>query len=110
MVHNIEFRLVKNNFLSKLKDDVKVINNTKEVLVNVDKSTNTYKRNKNAYNKYLTENITKTYKKPNKNKVNRINSEAKRIAEKLKLDDRIQQLQETEAFILGKEHKEGFPN
>ena len=66
MVHNIEFRLVKNNFLSKLKDDVKVINNTKEVLVNVDKSTNTYKRNKNAYNKYLTENITKTYKKPTK--------------------------------------------
>ena len=110
MVHNIEFRLVKNNFLSKLKDDVKVINNTKEVLVNADKSTNTYKMNKNAYNKYLTENITKTYKKTNKNKVNRINSEAKRIAEKLKLDDRIQQLQETEAFILGKEHKEGFPN
>ena len=66
MVHNIEFRLVKNNFLSKLKDDVKVINNTKEVLVNVDKSTNTYKRNQNAYNKYLTENITKTYKKPTK--------------------------------------------
>ena len=110
MVHNIEFRLVKNNFLSKLKDDVKVINNTKEVLVNADKSTNTYKMNKNAYNKYLTENITKTYKKTNINKVNRINSEAKRIAEKLKLDDRIQQLQETEAFILGKEHKEGFPN
>ena len=66
MVHNIEFRLVKNNFLSKLKDDVKVINNTKEVLVNADKSTNTYKMNKNAYNKYLTENITKTYKKPTK--------------------------------------------
>ena len=110
MVHNIEFRLVRNNFLSKLKDDVKVLNNTKEVLVNANKSTNTYKMNKNAYNKYLTENITKTYKKTNKNKVNRINSEAKRIAEKLKLDDRIQQLQETEAFISVKDHKEGFPN
>ena len=60
MVHNIEFRPVRNNFLSKLKDDVKVINNTKEVLVNADKSTNTYKMNKNAYNSYLTENITKT--------------------------------------------------
>ena len=59
MVHNIEFRPVRKN----LKDDVKVINNTKEVLVNVDKSTNTYKMNKNEYNKYLTENITKTYKK-----------------------------------------------
>ena len=62
MFHNIEFRLVRNNFLSKLKDDVKVFNNTKEVLVNADKSTNTYKMNKNAYSKYLTENINKTYK------------------------------------------------
>ena len=66
--------------------------------------------NKSPYNKYLTKNITKTYKKPNKSKVNRINSEAKRIAEKLKLHDRIQQFQETEAFILVKDHKEGFPN
>ena len=60
MIHNIGFRLVRNNFLSKLKDDVKVINNTKEVLVNADKSTNTYKMNKIAYSNYLTENITKT--------------------------------------------------
>ena len=52
--------------------------------------------------------LTKTYKKTNKNKVNRINSETKRIAEKLKLDDRIRQLQET--FISVKDHKEGFPN
>ena len=109
MVHNIEFRPVRNNFLSKLKDDVKVINNTKEILVSADKSTNTYKMNKNAYSKYVTENLTKTYKKPKKNKVNRINSEAKRTAEKLKLDDRIGQLKETEAFISVKDHKEGFP-
>ena len=69
MVHNIEFRPVRNNFLSKLKDDMKVINNTKEVLVNADKSTNNYKMNKNAYSKYLTENITKTYKKTIKMKL-----------------------------------------
>ena len=54
MVHNIEFRTVRNNFLSKLKGDVKVINNTKEVLFNADKSTNIYKMNKNTCNKYLT--------------------------------------------------------
>ena len=108
MVHNIEFRPVRNNILSKLKDGVKVINNTKEILVNADKSTNTYKMNKSAYNKYLTENITKTYKKTKREKVNRINSEAKRIAEKLKLNDTIQQLQETEAFILVKDHKGEF--
>ena len=110
IVHNVEFRPGRNSFLSKLKDDVKVINNTKEVLVNGDKSSNTYKMNKNAYNKYLVENIIKPFKKTNKNKVNKINSEAKNIAEKLKLDDRIRQLQGTEAVILVKDHKEAFPN
>ena len=110
MVHNIEFRPMRNNFLSKLKDDVNVINNTKKVLVSADKSTNTYIMNKNASSKYLTENIIKTYKKDNKNKVSRINSEAKKIAEKLKLDDRLPQLQETEAFIFVRDHKEEFPN
>ena len=69
---------------------MKFINNTRELLVNADKSTNIYKINKDVYNKYLTESITKTYKKSNKNKVYRINSEAKKIAEKLKLDDRMQ--------------------
>ena len=43
MVHNIEFRPVRNNFLSKLKEDVKVNNNTKELLVNAEKSTNSMK-------------------------------------------------------------------
>ena len=62
----------------------------------------------NIYNKYLTENKTKTYKKANKNKVNRMNSEAKRIAGKLKLDDIIQQLQETEAFISVNDHSFRF--
>ena len=66
MVHNIEIRPERNNLLSKPKDDVKVINNSNEVLVKADKSTNTYKMNKNAYNKYLTENINKTYEKPTK--------------------------------------------
>ena len=38
-----------------------------------------------------------------------MNSEAKKIAGKLKLDDIIQQLQETEAFISVNDHKERFP-
>ena len=87
MVLKIEFRLVRNNFLSKLKDEGKVINNTKELLINVDKSTNIYKMNKDVDNKYLTENITKVHRKANKNKVNRISFEAKKIAKKLKLQN-----------------------
>ena len=100
---------MRSNFLSKLKDDVKLINNTKELLVNADKSPNICKMNKDMYNKYLPENINKTYQSANKN-VGRINSESKTITEKLKLHDRIQQLQETEVFISVKYHKERFPN
>ena len=65
---------------------------------------------KDTSNKYLTEKLTKTYKKASKNGVNRINSEAKKIAKKLKLDDKIQKLQETETFIFMEDHEEVFLN
>ena len=79
---------MKSNFLSKLKEDVKLINNTKELLVNADKSPNICKMNKDMHNKYLPENTNKTYQSANKN-VGRIYSERKTITEKLKLHDRI---------------------
>ena len=56
------------------------------------------------------ENVTKTYKKCNTNKSNSINFRAKQIADKLKIDDRVQKLGETEAYVTIKDHKEGFPN
>ena len=72
MIHNVEFEPVKNRFLSKLKEDVKTIKNTKELLINASKSSNIYKMDKDTYKKYLRENVTKTYKKSNRNKVNNI--------------------------------------
>ena len=39
-----------------------------------------------------------------------MNKQTKKIAEKLNLDDRIEKLQETEAYITIKDHKKGFPN
>ena len=53
MVHYVEFKPVGNNFSSKLKNDAKVINDTKDLLVR-DKSKNIYKMNKGTYLKYLT--------------------------------------------------------
>ena len=38
MIKNIQFRPARNNFLAKLKNDIKEINNTDELLVNADKS------------------------------------------------------------------------
>ena len=39
-----------------------------------------------------------------------MNKQAKKIAEKLNIDDRIEKLQETAAYITIKDNKKGFPN
>ena len=65
---------------------------------------------KQEYQKLTKNNITKTYKKSDKNKIKIINEDAKKIAKKLEIDDRVEKMQETEAFITIKDHKEGFPH
>ena len=49
-------------------------------------------------------------KKTDRRKVKSINYEARKIVEKLSIDDRVKKMQENEAFITIKEHKEGFPH
>ena len=63
---------------------------------------------KDDYDKYLTENITKTYKKPNMNKINKLNQEAKKITGKLSIFDRVDRLQNNEVYVTIKDHKKNF--
>ena len=58
----------------------------------------------------LRENVTKTNKKSNFNKVCNINNKAKKITEDLPVADRIDKLQEKEAYITIKDCKDDFPN
>ena len=110
LVKNLEFRKVNNDFQNKLNNDINKINTSDKVFVAADKSRHIYKMEKGQYKKLLKENITKTYKKSNKRKIYNINWEAKKITEKLSLDDRVQRLEETEAYITVKNHKDQFPN
>ena len=55
------------------------------------------------------ENVAKTYKKFNTNKSVSINFKAKQIASKLEFDDSVQKLDENEAYVTIKDHKERFP-
>ena len=55
--------------------------------------------------KLLKDNITSNYRKVDKNTINKINLEAKQIAEKLKIADRVETLNENDAFITLKDHK-----
>ena len=110
MVKNIEFKNVKNEFQEKLKEDINEIKTSDKMFVAADKSRHIYKMEKQQYTKLLTENITKTYKKSNKKKLSNINFIAKKITKKLSIDDRVQRMEELEAYITVKDHKDEFPN
>ena len=89
MIRSVEFRHTRNAFQKQLSEDIKQMKESNSVYVSADKTTNMYQLSVNSYNKILTENITKTYKKSDPSIVRKINSEAKSIAKKLHLDDRI---------------------
>ena len=110
MIKNIEFRNVSNTFQDQLRNDIFEIRNTEKVIIPADKTRNLYTMEKDDYNKYFTENITKTYKKSNMNKVNKLNLEAKKIAYKLSISDRVDRLQNNEAYITTKDHQKKLPN
>ena len=55
-------------------------------------------------------NVTKTYKKCNDDKTKTINIKSKKIASKLKIEDRIQISDDNDAYISIKDYKEGFPD
>ena len=75
-----------------------------------DKSNNLYKVSKDTYSKLLQDNITESYKKSNVTLVDCINKEAKTIADELKLNDRIEQFNQREAFVSLEDHKINFKN
>ena len=86
-----------NKFQEKLKHDITEIRNSNQVVVPADKTRNLYKIEKEDYNNFLSENVMKTYKKSNRNKVNKLNLDAKKIADKLSINDRIDRLQKNDA-------------
>ena len=108
MKKNIEFRKINNSFQEGLSNDIKQAKNSDKVFVSANESRRIYKLCQNEYKKLLKENITKTYKKSDRRKVNNMNSHAKEITEKLPISDRMEKLQETEAYIIINDFKKDF--
>ena len=76
-----------------------------------DKTNNFFKFCKDNYNKLLTDNFTRSYKKKtNTAAINNFNKEAKCIAERFHLDDRVEQFKQHEAFFTLKDHEENVQN
>ena len=112
MIQNIKLRKVKCAFQRKLSDIRTNIKNSTNLLVTVptDKTSNFYKMDSNEYKSVLQKTITNTYKRVKPSTMNSIELEAKEIAGKLHLEDRVNTTAKREAFITFKDLKTNFAN
>ena len=99
MIKNIEFKSVSNNFQRQLADDIKAIKNSDKVFVSTDKLRNIYLMDKDQYKKLLHENITKGYRKTNKNFKNKTNEDASKIIKPLSIDERLRKYKNQQHFL-----------
>ena len=110
IIRSISYKHSRCHFQEDLKKDIATVRNEDRIFVKADKSTNFYKLDTNQYNHLLNANVTKTYKKADKSKLDKIDKEAKNIMTKLDLEDCVELMATKEAFITLKDHKENFAN
>ena len=108
LICNVKFKHRRNPFQRKLLSDVREIQQSGEVLIKADKTTNLYSMDVNTANKLVMDNITKTYKKINSSVKKDIDMEGKRIAMDLDLAERMEIIAERDCFITLKDHKPEF--
>ena len=60
------------------------------------------------YERKLTEEMTKDYKKADRSELDKVNKEAANICDRLEIADRVEIFSETSPFISLKDHKENF--
>ena len=110
VVADIKFRHVKDTFQEKLKKDVKTLTDTGDIIVKADKTKTLYTVSKTKYEKLLTDNVTANYRQAPESTYAEINQEAKQLAQKLKIDDLVDVMAKSEAFVTLKDHKARFQN
>ena len=78
------------NLQEQMKEDISSINSSPDVFIFEYKTNNIHKAPPEQYKRLLKENVTKTYKKSTKLIQKSINLEAKNIAKKLDLIERVE--------------------
>ena len=108
IVSSLKYRKSTDDFQEQMKEDISNINSSPDVFIFANKTNNIYKAPPEQYKKFLKENVTKAYKKSTERLEKSINLEAKNIAKKLDLVERVKFLAKNPAFITLKDHKENF--
>ena len=89
---------------------MKQVQTSKKTLTPADKTSNTYRLNKNDYQNLLRNAITTSYKKANKNIGTKINKEGIKFAKQANILDKIEINGKGNSFITLKDYKENFTN
>ena len=110
IVKELKFRKVKNNFQTKLREDMKQVQTSKKTLTPADKTSNMYRLNENDYQNLLRNAITTRYKKANGNIGTKINKESPKFAKQANILDKIEINGTGNSFITLKDHKKNFTN
>lgn len=111
LIQSIEFRAKKPTTIQRrMQSNIKAIEEEQNLFIKADKTNNYYMMRPKEYHELLHSNITQNYKKVNRQRINHINYDAKRIAQKLNLDNRIEQMAEKESYLTLKDHKDNFAN
>ena len=108
-VINTKRRKVSNEVQDYVKLKRKGLKQTEKIIIKADKTDNYYSMSCELYNRKLKENITAKYRRGNFEIVKQINDEARELADRLGMSDRIQKLGRQECYITLKDHKENFP-
>ena len=88
--------------------DTRKIKSSPNVFVFADKTNNIDEMSKDHHQKPLPDDVTKTYQNAPPKLETSINLEAKSISTKLKINDRVQRIAMTPAFVTLKYHKYNF--
>ena len=107
LMQNVTFKCMSNNFQDQMKANIEPIKSSKNIYIFADKTNNLYETGVKNYNKLLI-NISKTFKKSDSAIFNKIIREAKDIAEKYDIAERVDWFAKSNAFITLKDHKENF--
>ena len=110
VLKDIRFRNARSDFQTALREDIRLIHNSKKTMNFADKTSNMYRLTKEKHNKLLRGAITSKYKKTNTKIKDKISKKAKEILKKKEALHRLDINEESNCFFTLKDHKENFQN
>ena len=108
MIRDVEFRRFSNDFQERIKEDVRTIRDTQELIIEADKTSNKYKLPVPEYKRLLDKGIHKEYKKVAPQDLRRANDSQKEVVKNYDLGLRVMATQARPARASLKDHKDHF--